>query len=74
VHGTHVLPPTLYVPGAQPVGKIPLPPLHRPMDTLSDSGSFGSVDSQALNSIMKDLEFIEETLKQERAQPTAVTT
>ena len=74
VHGTHVLPPTLYVPGAQPVGKIPLPPLHRPMDTLSDSGSFGSVDSQALNSIVKDLEFIEETLKQERAQPTAVTT
>ena len=45
-----------------------------PTDTLSDSGSLGSVDSQALNSIMKDLEFIEETLAHERAQPTAVKT
>ena len=41
---------------------------------MSDSGSLGSVDSQALNSIMKDLEFIEETLAHERAQPTAVKT
>ena len=44
------------------------------IDTLSDSGSLGSMDSQALNSIMKDLEFIEETLAHERAQPTAVIT
>jgi len=77
VQGTRVLPPTVYVPGVQQVGKIPLPPRNRPIDTLStlsDSGSLGSMDSQALNSIMKDLEFIEETLAHERAQPTAVIT
>ena len=62
------------VPGVQQVGRIPLPPRNMPIDTWSDSGSLGSVDSQALNSIMKDLEFIEETLAHERAQPTAVKT
>ena len=77
VQGTRVLPPTVYVPGVpgvQQVGRIPLPPRNMPIDTWSDSGSLGSVDSQALNSIMKDLEFIEETLAHERAQPTAVIT
>ena len=79
MQGTRVLPPTVYVPGVPgvqqvPNGKIPLPPRNMPTDTLSDSGSLGSVDSQALNSIMKDLEFIEETLAHERAQPTAVKT
>ena len=79
MQGTRVLPPTVYVPGVPglqqvPNGKIPLPPRNMPIDTWSDSGSLGSVDSQALNSIMKDLEFIEETLAHERAQPTAVKT
>ena len=58
--------------GCSRLGEYPLPPRNMPIDTWSDSGSLGSVDSQALNSIMKDLEFIEETLAHERAQPTAV--